>query len=178
MRQINKERLANFTEDILLFLLHIAQTPIKAFLETSYKGCSPLLRKASYSHFNYLKRSGYLKQKGKCFGLTQKGKNEARYIIWRHKKIDKQTWDGKWRIFCFDVPEKRKKLREKLRFRLRNLNFVKLQDSVWVTPLPIEKEIDELLQILEIKYFVRFMIAETINFDQDLKKIFFESSKK
>lgn len=178
MKQINKERLANFAEEVLLSLLHVAQAPIVAFLGTPYKGCSPLLKRSPYPYFGYLRKAGYLKQTGKYFKLTKKGKREANYIKWKLKTIDRRTWDKKWRVLSFDVPEKKRRLREKLRWRLRNLNFIRLQDSVWVTPLHIENEINELIQVLEIKYFVRFMIVEKMNLDCDLQKKFFGSTKK
>ena len=45
-------------------------------------------------------------------------------------------WDGKWRVVMFDVPEKRKKVRDTLRFLLRSAGFVLFQDSVWIQPYP------------------------------------------
>jgi DNA-binding transcriptional regulator PaaX len=36
----------------------------------------------------------------------------------------------------FDVPERRRKVRDTLRFLLRNAGFVRFQDSAWVYPYP------------------------------------------
>lgn len=53
-------------------------------------------------------------------------------------------WDGKWRLVMFDVPEKRKKVRDTLRFLLRSAGFILFQDSVWLQPYPC----DELVTLL------------------------------
>ncbi len=162
---------ANLAKEILLFLLHVAKTPYVAFLTTPYKSYIP--KKKYYQKIIDLKNAGYVKREGKYLKLTPKGKQKALYVKWGLKKINIKNWDGKWRMISFDVPEKKKNLRECLRRKLQYLNFAKMQDSVWVTPLPIEREIGELLQILEIKYFVRYIVVEKINYDADLRKKFF-----
>jgi DNA-binding PadR family transcriptional regulator len=53
-------------------------------------------------------------------------------------------WDGKWRLVMFDVPEKRKKVRDTLRMLLRGAGFIHFQDSAWVQPYPC----DELVTLL------------------------------
>jgi len=53
-------------------------------------------------------------------------------------------WDGKWSLVMFDVPEKRKKIRDTLRFLLKSAGFILFQDSVWIQPYPC----DELVTLL------------------------------
>jgi len=53
-------------------------------------------------------------------------------------------WDGKWRVVMFDVPEKRKKVRDTLRMLLRSAGFIYFQDSAWIQPYPC----DELVTLL------------------------------
>ena len=68
-------------------------------------------------------------------------------------------WDEKWRLVMFDVPEKRKKVRDTLRMLLRSASFVHFQDSAWIQPYPF----DELVTLLrshlgsgkgEIRYLI------------------------
>src|SRR3989344_1079510 len=75
-------------------------------------------------------------------------------------------WDGKWRLVMFDVPEKRKKVRDILRMLLRNESFVHFQDSAWIQPYPC----DELVTLLrshlvsgkgEIRYLVASFVDES-----------------
>jgi len=160
------------TENILLFLGSAITMPIKAFLDTPYK-CR-VYRHNFYPRIAQLEKSGYIKRSGEQIKITNKGKQKAQFIEWKIKKVDIKKWDGKWRILSFDVPESKKRIRENLRRKLRVLNFIRLHDSLWITPLPIEKEFNALLKLLEIRYFVRYMVVEKINFDKDLKRKFFK----
>ncbi|TSC96669.1 MAG: phenylacetic acid degradation operon negative regulatory protein [Candidatus Berkelbacteria bacterium Licking1014_2] len=45
-----------------------------------------------------------------------------------------EKWDGRWCLVTFDIPEKMKSDREKLRRILKKLHFGRLQDSVWISP--------------------------------------------
>ena len=76
------------------------------------------------------------------------------------------SWDGKWRIVMFDVPEKRKKVRDTLRMLLRSAGFIHFQDSAWIQPYPC----DELVTLLrshlgsgkgEIRYLVVSFVDES-----------------
>jgi hypothetical protein len=75
-------------------------------------------------------------------------------------------WDGKWRLVMFDVPEKRKKVRDTLRLLLRSAGFIHFQDSAWIQPYPC----DELVTLLrshlgsgkgEIRYLTISFIDES-----------------
>lgn len=172
---MDKKQVKNLTEEILLWFVDVIKAPAKAFLDTPYKNYIP--KRKFYSAMESLQRGKYVKKEGKSFIITKKGKIRGWYIKWKIKKISIKNWDGKWRILFFDVPETKKSLREKLRKKLIIFNFVRLQDSVWVTPLPVEKELEELLKILEIKGFIRYVVTKEINFDEDLKKKFFTKNK-
>jgi len=52
----------------------------------------------------------------------------------------KRRWDGRWRLVVFDVPESRRRTRDKLRQHLRLHGFGCLQNSVWITPDPVNAE--------------------------------------
>jgi phenylacetic acid degradation operon negative regulatory protein len=52
----------------------------------------------------------------------------------------KRHWDGRWRLVLFDVPRTRNATRDKLRRYLRNRGFGCLQNSVWITPDPVNEE--------------------------------------
>ena len=51
-----------------------------------------------------------------------------------------RPWDGKWRLVIFDVPVGRDSQRDRLRRYLREKGFGYLQNSVWITPDPLEAE--------------------------------------
>ncbi|MBI2642133.1 MAG: CRISPR-associated endonuclease Cas2 [Candidatus Wildermuthbacteria bacterium] len=73
-----------------------------------------------------------------------------------------KTWDKKWRLLVFDIPEQKKRAREALRDLLEHLGFYRLQDSVFIYPFPCENEVDFLTSIFEVqKYVYCFTIENT-----------------
>lgn len=54
-------------------------------------------------------------------------------------RIELPAEDGKWRIFIFDIPEKRKRDRDEIRMNLIKFGYKMLQKSVWIgkRPLPL-----------------------------------------
>ncbi len=48
-------------------------------------------------------------------------------------------WDRRWRIVAFDIPESSTALRTRLRRRLHACRFGWLQNSVWLSPDPVEE---------------------------------------
>lgn len=105
--------------------------------------------------------------------LTTKGKNKALTYQLDEMEIKKpKIWDKKWRIVLFDVPENRKKVRDSLRFHLNNLGFCELQKSVFAHPFDCEDEINYLIEFYDIRKFVRFIIADSIDNELHLKQKF------
>ncbi|MDO8492626.1 MAG: CRISPR-associated endonuclease Cas2 [bacterium] len=88
----------------------------------------------------------------------------------KHKK--QKTWDQKWRMVIFDIPEKRKRSREQLRLLLNQIGFLRLQDSVWVYPY----ETSEMITLLKIDNFLRqevlYLVVEQIENDQIIRGYF------
>jgi DNA-binding transcriptional regulator PaaX len=109
--------------------------------------------------------------------LTEKGKEEARRLslLGNSIKFEKpKKWDKKWRIVVFDIPEKSKIFRNILREHLYDLDFLKLQQSVFVSPYPFEAQILELVQIYSAQRFVRVITAHKIDNEPYIKKYFFK----
>ncbi|MSR84902.1 CRISPR-associated endonuclease Cas2 [Candidatus Uhrbacteria bacterium] len=105
--------------------------------------------------------------------ITKKGRTELLAYELGQKGITKpKKWDQQWRLLIFDIPEKRKMIREQIRRFLQDVGFVRLQDSVWVHPY----ECREVLDLLRTKYQIRFealyVQAVTIDHDQWLRKEF------
>lgn len=105
--------------------------------------------------------------------LTEKGLTEFTTYEMRQKLLQPEKyWKGKWHILVFDIEEKRKKVREKVRRALSNMGFCRLQDSVWVYPF----ECEEVMELLRTKYGVRhealYIKAEKIAKDKWLRRHF------
>ena len=88
------------------------------------------------------------------------------------KSTKKRRWNGRWRVVIFDVPERRRSTRDRLRDIMQELGFVRLQDSVWVFPYDCEDFIALLKSELKIGAAVLYMVVEHIENDKHLKAHF------
>jgi len=87
-------------------------------------------------------------------------------------KNQKKKWDGRWRMVVFDVPERRRRIRNRLRIVMSEIGFVRLQNSVWVYPYDCEDFIALLKAELKIGKAVLYAIVDTIEHDRDIRKHF------
>lgn len=72
--------------------------------------------------------------------LTEKGHAIIETIYASEYHIPEPAfWDGKWRVVMFDIREKRRKARSRLRLLLSSAGFLRLQDSVWIYPYPCDE---------------------------------------
>ncbi len=104
--------------------------------------------------------------------LTKKGERFAALIESGKLQVKPRVWDKKWRVLIFDIPETRRGTRARLRALLVSLEFVRLQDSVWVSPHACEEEIMVIKAELRIGNGVRYLIADQIENDASLRKHF------
>lgn len=102
--------------------------------------------------------------------LTENGKRRAlRYKLDEMEIKRPASWDGKWRIVMFDIPEKRKKAREALREKLRELGFKELQKSVFVNPFECKDEIDFVTEVFGLRPYIRLARSDFITNQEELK---------
>ncbi len=117
-------------------------------------------------------RQGLMKWEGRRLRLTEKGERRIQELTLREQLKKPKRWDGKWRVLVFDIPERRKKLRQWIRYTLKDIGFVRLQDSVWVYPYDCE----DLMTLLKAEFRVGdamlYMIVDTIERDTKLKNHF------
>jgi len=81
-------------------------------------------------------------------------------------------WDGKWRLFTFDIPEGCKEKRGVLRKLLKQNQFCKLQASVYISPYPLNKEGITYLNQSGLRDYVRILKVEEMDSDKELLKKF------
>lgn len=102
--------------------------------------------------------------------LTKEGKKKAiKYQLDEMEIKRPDRWDGKWRMVIFDIPEKKKKAREALRNKLKDLGFKELQKSVFIYPYECENEIDFITEVFEIRSYVRFGRLDTFTNEEQFK---------
>jgi len=84
----------------------------------------------------------------------------------------KKRWDRRWRMVAFDIPERRRVVRFRLRAVMRGIGFVRLQDSLWVYPYDCEDFIALLKAELKLGKDALYAIADTIEHDKTLRRHF------
>lgn len=104
--------------------------------------------------------------------VTNRGRDRINFYKLNELSISKpKQWDKKWRVVIFDVPEEKRKIRNALRARLKNLGFFELQKSVFVHPYDCANEIDILIKVFRLHANVRLMEA-IFKDDKDLRRVF------
>lgn len=117
------------------------------------------------------KRYIEISKKGQLF-LTKEGEKKLYMIEHGTYPLPKTKWDKKWRVVTFDVSEKRKCSREKLRLLLRQVGFVRLQDSVWVYPYDVEEVVNLITTGNFLGKEVLYMTVHATGKDTELKSHF------
>ena len=151
--------------------MSLSRNPRQYFrtLKAIGKGYAEIERQALKNAITDLYKSKILEQKENTDGsltivLTENGKRKALTYQIDEMKIKKaQKWDKRWRIVLFDIPEKKKKIREAIRHHLKNLDFFEYQKSVFVQPYDCKNEIEYIIEFYNIRKYVRFIIADSLD---------------
>lgn len=120
-----------------------------------------------------LAKKGLLKFNGKYYELTQEGRKKLHQLSLLDYKLPKQKrWDQKWRVIIFDIPEKKKNVREKIRNLFISAGLIRLQDSVWIYPYDCEDIIGLLKTDLKVGKSILYMVVDEIENDKYLREHF------
>jgi phenylacetic acid degradation operon negative regulatory protein len=118
----------------------------------------------------------YISKNGKQYArLTKKGRlrlNEYKNEDVVSIKNKRKTRDGKWHIVIFDIKEKRRTTRNKMRRQLVSAGFIKLQNSVWISPYVADEFVSLLKADNHIGKDVIYIRADHVENENNLKKYF------
>ncbi len=111
----------------------------------------------------HLKKSGFIKAPDwdPKVGIivTKKGMQK----IFRTKlKLQgkKKRADKKWEMVVFDISEKKRAIRDEMRFYLKALGYQKFQQSIWISPFDVLKETQQLIQSYDLENEVKIFLVE------------------
>lgn len=137
------------------------------------------------ARFNYRAKTalGRLKAKGLITFEKRDGKRYARITETGEQMLEMESlrersmmkpkrWDGRWRVVIFDIPERRRSVRNGLRLFMKRYGFVRLQDSVWIYPYDCEDLIALAKANFKIGFDVMYMIVEQLERDKYLREHF------
>lgn len=95
------------------------------------------------------------------YRLTDPGKDKA---LWQRMMLEEEAWDGKWRVVIWDIPEKRRMARDLLRYKLKQLGFLQLQRSIWVTKKNCTKVLQDFISQAGINDWVKVLESNELKF--------------
>lgn len=115
----------------------------------------------------------FVEEDGKRYArITEKGERMLQIETERTAIMKKRKWDRRWRVVIFDVPERRKSVRDRLRRFMGEYGFVRLQDSVWIYPYDCEELIALAKAEFRIGADALYMIVERLERDKHLREHF------
>lgn len=167
-----------FTAGLGLILMAPNAARLLKYVE-KYIGPKPRLNRRVSQAINRLRERGLIERiqtdHGLALRLTEKGVQFAVSIEEEEKIFEIQKpkkWDEKWRIVIFDIWERRRTVRDRLRNLLQKNGFVKVQNSVWVYPYDCEELFVFLRTNLRLGKGILYIVAEEIEYDETLRKHF------
>jgi hypothetical protein len=121
----------------------------------------------------YAKRKGLIATREQPDGLsiilTYKGR-ERLLTMTRLGLTVKQpgSWDGKWRLVSFDVPERRRYARDTLRLSLKRMGFVSVEKSLWAYPYDCRQELLVVADALLLTPYIKQYLVESFDGEDKL----------
>jgi len=102
--------------------------------------------------------------------LSELGKKRIlKYNLEEMKIKLPDKWDKKWRVVMFDIPEKKRKGRDALREKIKELGFYEMQKSVFIFPFECRDEIDFIVEFFQLRPYVRYAEATNLTNEAQLK---------
>ena len=133
----------------------------------------PRMKEVVRTTASRLVRRGLLKFEGSHYSMTKVGEKVwKRWQLADFKLPKPRRWDKKWRIIIFDIPERKKKIRNEIREIFKSAGLQRLQDSVWVYPYDCEDVIGLLKTEYDIGANLLYIIADQIENDKYLRMDF------
>ena len=103
--------------------------------------------------------------------ITNKGRQKILKYNLEDMELERKT-DGKWRVIIYDVANLKKYQRDIFRKMLVKLKFLRLQESVYLTPFVCDKEIEYLREMFDVGKEVLVLKVKEIENEQIYKKYF------
>jgi len=144
------------------------------FLNSNWKNFS---KEDMQKGFKNLKKLKLIVQNEKNDGsinflLSEKGKLRALNSKFKLLNYRKKSWDKKWRMVAFDIPNTQRKERRALQYRLKTAGFHELQKSMFIYPYDCEQEIRDFVKLFKIEKYVCFGLLDFIDGRDYLMELF------
>lgn len=157
-----------------------AITPVGLLAPNSIQMLNRLFGKKHKKASTYLSSMKYQKlvtveetKAGLIVRATDKGKKRALFASIDEVIIKSPlSWDGKWQMVMFDIPESKRAERKSLAEKLSQLNFLMIQKSCWIYPFPCRNEVGLFVEALGLEKYVSMLTVLDTNFHEFAKRYF------
>ena len=159
---------------ILLSLFLTADSPFEAvtFDEKIQQTFDLSLNPKMKATFHKMVQEGVIEkvdnnEKLSIYKLTQIGFHELA-LQFPFIRFLNDSWDGKWRILSYEIPEAKRELRDKLRREVSGWGLGPWHRSFWVTPHPIIDNLKLLISRKEEEKYVQAFESDHVFGNQDI----------
>lgn len=141
-------------------------------------GINSRLRYGAMRVLSRLKHRGeieFIEQNGKKYArLTKTGERALELHTQRLALVDgkRRRWDGRYRLVMFDIPERRRGVRAQLRDEMRDIGFLRVQDSAWIFPYDCEEFIALLKADLRLGKDTLYAVVDEMENDAWIRRHF------
>lgn len=101
------------------------------------------------------------------YRLTEKGFTELS-LEFPFFRFLKEKWDGKWRVISYEIPEKKREIRDRLRREMQGWGLGPWHRSFWLTPHPIISTLKSLTSQKEEEHYIQAFEADHSFGDRDI----------
>ncbi|MBI2607967.1 MAG: hypothetical protein HYW51_04035 [Candidatus Doudnabacteria bacterium] len=124
-----------------------------------------------------LQKKGYVAltktNEGWLIRLLPKGRKWLKRVEFEKLALPKpKAWDGKWRLFSFDIPQELTTARNMMRRKLKSLGCYNIQRSLFAYPYDCRKELQTVAEYYEVAKYTLFAEVVYTDLDKELRKFF------
>lgn len=101
-----------------------------------------------------------------AYSLTDKGLSELS-LEFPFFRFLRETWDLKWRIISYEIPESKRELRDRLRREMQGWGLGPWHRSFWVTPHPIINTLRGLVKGKEEEKYIQAFESDHVFGDRE-----------
>lgn len=154
---------------ILLALLLLSNDSFKyiVFNEEILDIFDLTLNRKTIQTFDQMEKELLIERSDKSYKLTQNGFDTVvlQFPVFRFLKED---WDGVFRILSYEIPEKKRELRDKLRREVASWGLGPWHRSFWLTPHPIIPSLRRLVSASEEEQYVQAFESSHVFGDREI----------
>ncbi len=154
---------------VSLFLLSDLTSQAATFTENVQKIFDLSFNQKTKGTISSLLREGLIEtgEGEKSYRLTEKGFQELA-LYFPYVRFLKEKWDGKLRVLSYEIPEKKRELRDKLRRQVEGWGLGPWHRSFWLTPHPIIGNLRELTFGKEEEKYIQAFEADHVFGDREI----------